>query len=81
MTMIALTIGFGTDKLVSDRKDRDVATTDRCLRINAEKYNTSQQHWQLCVLIETEGGGGRERKNVTKQNDNRPFTKSFGTDG
>ena len=36
MKMIALTIGFGTDKLVSDRKDRDVATTDRCLRISAE---------------------------------------------
>ena len=66
--MIALTIGFGTDKLVSDRKDRDVATTDRCLRINAEKYNTSQHHWQLCVLIETEGGGGKGKKecNETK---------------
>ena len=33
--MIAFTIGFGTDTLASDRKDCDVATADRCFRINA----------------------------------------------
>ena len=34
MTLIAFTIGFGTNKLANDRKDRNVATAYYCLRIN-----------------------------------------------
>ena len=35
MTLIAFTIGFGTNKLANDRKDRNVDTAYYCLRINA----------------------------------------------
>ena len=35
MMMIDFMIGFDTDNFARDSKNRDVTTTDRCLRINA----------------------------------------------
>ena len=35
MMLIAFTIYFGMHKLANDRKDRNIVTTDCCLRISA----------------------------------------------
>ena len=41
---------FGMDKLASDRKDRDIATVDRCLRI---KIGNTARHNSIgsCVCV------------------------------
>ena len=43
--MISFKIGFDTNKWASDRRDYDIATTKRFLRINAENIVRRNSIW------------------------------------